>query len=56
VKPLVVYEALLPVDEQGEKALKLPGEPENMFGKVVGSWDITIPQAGLKALPVAKVS
>jgi hypothetical protein len=57
VKPSVgyYYEALLPVDEQGETALESPGEPEDMPGKVGGSRDITIPQAGQKALPVAKV-
>jgi hypothetical protein len=49
------YEVLLPVEEQGEKAPGLLGEPEDMSGKVVDSRDFTTIQAGSKALPVAKV-
>jgi hypothetical protein len=50
------YKVLLPVEEHGKKALELLGELEDMSGKVVGTWDITIIQAGSKALPVVKVS
>jgi len=49
------YEVLLPVQEQGKKALELLGKLEDVSGKVVGSQDITTIQAGLNALPVAKV-
>ena len=49
------YEVLLPVQEQGEKALELLGEPEDVSGKVGGSRDTTAIQAGSKALPATKV-
>ena len=49
------YKVLLPVQEQGEKALELLGEPEDMSGKVGGSRDTTAIQAGSKALPAMKV-
>ena len=49
------YKVLLPVQEQGEKALELLGEPEDVSGKVGGSWDTTTFQAGSKALLAMKV-
>jgi hypothetical protein len=39
------YEVLLSVEEQGKKATELLGGLEDMSGKVVGSWDITVIQA-----------
>jgi hypothetical protein len=57
VKPSVgyQYEVLLLVEEQGDKAPELLGEPEDVSGKAVGSWDSAIIQAGSKVLQVAKV-
>jgi hypothetical protein len=49
------YEVLLPVEEQGEKAPELLGELEDVSGKVGDFRDITVIQAGSKALPVMKV-
>jgi len=57
VKPLTryQYEVLSSVEEQGEKAWELLSKLDNLSGKVLGSWDITVIQADLKTLPVAKV-
>jgi hypothetical protein len=49
------YEVLLILVEHGEKELVQWGGLSTLSGKVIGSRDITVIQAGLKAVPVAKV-
>jgi hypothetical protein len=57
VRPSVGYQykVLPPVEDQGDKAPELQGEPEDLSGKAAGSRDSAVIQVGSKVLQMAKV-